>query len=308
MYKKHFRKRLAVAGLLFVSMLFGGCAGITGTNVEEQQESSTNPPFVMPGESVIEVTPQSTDSTEETAEAQPTETVQISIGSTVAVPTEASSDTPVPPEPTDRVVVLDPGHGGVWVGALDGTYMEKDLALQTAFYCRDYLVGHYENVAVYLTRDTDMEFSYDQKIDLEERVKVANAYNAELLVSLHFNSDPSDSTDGALVCVSKQPWVSAESEALGNSILNQLTQLGLTNRGLLVRDSDEYFDEYGAPLDYYAICRHSASLGIPGIIVEHCFMRNATDVQYYRTDEALQRLGQADAIGIAQYMGLQEKE
>lgn len=296
---RYFRKRLAAAGMLFVSILLSGCAGPEDIEGISTQESSSNPPFVMPGESVIEVTPGITDST---AETLPPETV-LPVENTTAVPSET-----FPPSATDHVVMLDPGHGGVWVGALDGAYKEKDLALQTAFYCRDYLVNHYENVTVYLTRDTDKEFSYDQKVDLEERVKLANAYNAEILVSLHFNSDPTDTTNGALVCVSKQPWVSAESSALGTSILNQLTQLGLTDRGLMLRDSDEYFDEYGVSMDYYAICRHSASFGIPGIIVEHCFMRNATDVSYYSTDEALQRLGQADAIGIAQYLGLQEKE
>lgn len=303
MYGKNFGKRLAAAGVLSVSMLFGGCAGATDTNPEGSGESSTNPPFEMPGESVFEVTPPSTDGTE-SAEG----TGSSSAGNTTEAPAESSSDEPTIPASTDHVIVLDPGHGGVWVGALDGSYMEKNLALQTAFYCRDYLVNNYENVTVYLTRDTDIELSVDQKADLEERVKLAKAYNAEILVSLHFNSEPSDSTNGALICVSKQPWVSAESNALGTSILNQLTQLGLADGGLIRRDSEEYFDEYGAPLDYYAICRHSASFGIPGIIVEHCFMRNATDMQYYSTNEALQRLGQADAIGIAQYLGLEEKE
>lgn len=297
MYRRKSGKRLAAAGVLSVSMLFGGCAGTTGTGTESSEESSTNPPFEMPGESVIVVTPPSADSTE-SAEG----TGFSSAGDTTEAPIESPSGG------TDHIIVLDPGHGGVWVGALDGSYMEKNLALQTALYCRDYLVNNYENVTVYLTRDTDTEFSYDQKADLEERVKLANAYNAEILVSLHFNSDPTDTTNGSLVCVSKQPWVSAESSALGKSILDQLSQLGLADRGLLLRDSEEYFDEYGTSMDYYAICRHSASFGIPGIIVEHCFMRNATDVQYYSTNEALQRLGQADAIGIARYLGLEEKE
>lgn len=301
---KYFGKRLAAVGICFASLLFGGCAGTSYIDEISTQESSSNPPFVMPGESVIEVTPSITGSAEETL---PQETIQMPVDHTTASSAASSAEETLPPL-TDHVVMLDPGHGGVWVGALDGSYQEKDLALKTAFYCRDYLTDHYENVTVYLTRETDMEFSYDQKVDLEERVKLANSYNAEILVSLHFNSDPTDTSNGALICVSKQPWVSAEASALGTSILNQLVQLGLADRGLLLRDSDEYFDEYGVAMDYYAICRHSASVGIPGIIVEHCFMRNATDVPYYSTDEALQRLGQADAIGIAQYLGLSEKE
>ncbi len=304
MNKRNIRKLLAAAGLTIVSVISAGCAGPTYTQVPSSQESSSAPPFIMPGESVMEATLDAAESETETAH----QTVHIDLESTGEAPPESSSEENTEPPAAEHVVMLDPGHGGVWTGALDGAYQEKDLALRTALYCRDYLLANYENVTVYLTRDSDTEFSYDQKEDLEERVKLAKSYNAEILVSLHFNSDPTNTTNGSLVCVSKQSWVAEESSALANSILNQLSQLGLANRGLLLRDSEEYFDEYGSAMDYYAICRHSASVGIPGIIVEHCFMRNETDRSFYSTDEALQRLGQADAMGIAQFLGLQYRE
>lgn len=305
MFNKKISRRTAIAMTLFCSIIFGGCVGTSDIETEYTQEVTTNPPFEMPGESVIEVTPELETTEHETTETQPQETVQVPVESDTEPVTETAAGVP---SETKRVIVLDPGHGGVWVGALDGTYEEKTLALKTALYCRDYLLEHYENIEVYMTRETDIEFSTDQKADLEARVKLAKSYNAEILVSLHFNSDPSDLSNGALVCVSKQSWVNSEASALGHSILSQLSQLGLADKGLMMRDSDEYFDENGVSMDYYAICRHSASLGIPGIIVEHCFMRNEIDVPYYNTDEALQRLGQADAIGIAQYMGLQEQQ
>lgn len=307
MLNKKMARYLTAVGVLLGSVIFTGCGGTTQSDATSASETTTNPPFEMPGESVIEVTPEESGSEEPQAtQSQTAETVWI----TTEPVTEEYTTTTEPTESaagTEHVVVLDPGHGGTWLGAIDGSYMEKNLALQTALYCRDYLVANYENVTVYLTRDTDTEFSYDQKVDLEERVKIAKSYNAEILVSLHFNSEPSDASNGSLVCISKQSWVNAEATALGNSILGQLSQLGLADKGLLMRDSDEYFDENGVAMDYYAICRHCASFGFPGIIVEHCFMRNATDVSYYSTDEALQRLGQADAIGIAQYLGLQQR-
>lgn len=296
----YLKRHPAVSWLLLGSMIFTGCAGTSESGTAQTQEGSSNPPFVTPGESVIDLAPETTQSA--------AETVDISVPVSTQAPTESESADASLPSASGHVVVLDPGHGGVYVGALDGSYQEKDLALRTAFYCRDYLVNRYEDVTVYLTRDTDKEFSVNEKVDLEERVRLASEYNADVLVSLHFNSEPSDTTNGSLVCVSKQPWVAEESAALGTSILEQLTQLGLADLGLMRRDSDQYFDEYGAALDYYAICRHSAAVGIPGVIVEHCFMRNATDRPYYSTEEALQRLGQADAVGIAQYLGLSEKE
>lgn len=65
------------------------------------------------------------------------------------------------------------------------------------------------------------------------------------------------------------------------------------------------FDAYGNPLDYYAINRHAANRGIPGIIVEQCFMD--TEFAYYSSQEALNRLGVANAKGIAEYLGLPAK-
>ena len=42
--------------------------------------------------------------------------------------------------------------------------------------------------------------------------------------------------------------------------------MGLTNHGCISTASNQYFDQFGNPLDYYAINRHSANRGIPGIV------------------------------------------
>lgn len=207
-----------------------------------------------------------------------------------------------------RIIVLDPGHGGTYPGASYQGFLEKDLTLKLAQYLKAYLEAHYEDISVYLTRNEDVQLSDSAKEDLEKRVDVASGLGAELLISLHFNTEPNaHSSAGALVCISKQPNVTDASRALADSILGQLEQLGISNRGPLLRDHDRYVDENGAALDYYAICRYSAAAGFPGIIVEHCFMDNPEELQFFGTDEALQRLAVADAAGIADYMGLTAK-
>ena len=50
------------------------------------------------------------------------------------------------------VIVIDPGHGGSYTGAVYNKVNEKDLTLKTAKYARDYLLENYKNVEVYLTR------------------------------------------------------------------------------------------------------------------------------------------------------------
>lgn len=91
---------------------------------------------------------------------------------------------PAPPhkprEPkAKKVIVIDPGHGGVDPGALgtSGTY-EKDVTLKVAFAMRDALekAGRYK---VILTRDRDIF------LQLRERVAIARDAGADLFVSIH---------------------------------------------------------------------------------------------------------------------------
>lgn len=80
------------------------------------------------------------------------------------------------------LVVLDPGHGGSDRGApIPGSALgEKHLTLELARNVRDILARY--QVRVVLTREDDSQVS------LEERLRTAAAWKADLFVSLHFNS------------------------------------------------------------------------------------------------------------------------
>ena len=148
-------------------------------------------------------------------------------------------------------------------------------------------------------------FSTNNSVELEQRAQFAQDKGAAILVSQHFNASAAHTASGCLAFVSYQPNVAAASSALGNSILAEISgRMGLKNLGCVTTRSDSYFDQYGNPLDYYAINRHAANRGIPGIIVEHCFMDRDTG---YMTNDKLQQFGVCDAIGIANYLGLPAK-
>ena len=85
-----------------------------------------------------------------------------------------------------RTIVIDPGHGGKDPGAVGkrGT-QEKDIALAIALRLRDRL-KHWNNFKVYMTRDDD---TY---VPLSKRVNFANEKHADLFVSIHTNSFPSE--------------------------------------------------------------------------------------------------------------------
>lgn len=93
-----------------------------------------------------------------------------------------------PPRPgPNRVIVLDPGHGGSNPGtrsAVDGRN-EKDLTLDWAQRLAPLL--EQQGWRVYLTRTNDVD------VGLLDRVAFANALNADLFVSLHFNASPASS-------------------------------------------------------------------------------------------------------------------
>jgi N-acetylmuramoyl-L-alanine amidase len=83
---------------------------------------------------------------------------------------------------TNRTVVLDPGHGGENYGAksvVNNRY-EKEYALDWAFRTEKLLKA--KGWKVYLTRTNDADIS------LADRVAFADNVQADLFVSLHFNS------------------------------------------------------------------------------------------------------------------------
>lgn len=91
-------------------------------------------------------------------------------------------------------------------------------------------------------------------------------------------------------------------------ILQELSGLGLTNRGTFTRNStaSEYYPD-GTLADYYTVIQESKRKGFPGIIVEHAFISNASDAKtYLSSDECLRKLGVADAAAIARYLEIEK--
>ena len=87
-----------------------------------------------------------------------------------------------PPAFGNRVIVIDPGHGGVNVGThsvLDGRF-EKEFTLDWAERLAPLLATN--GWQVFLTRTGDVD------VALSNRVAFAEAHQADLFISLHFNS------------------------------------------------------------------------------------------------------------------------
>ena len=91
-------------------------------------------------------------------------------------------EAPTPMTKLNRVIVIDPGHGGVDAGARSvwKNSFEKDFTLDWALRLKRLLVAN--SWTVHLTRTNDADMS------LTARVAFADRVNAGFFLSLHFNS------------------------------------------------------------------------------------------------------------------------
>lgn len=97
-----------------------------------------------------------------------------------------------------RRIVLDPGHGGTFRGALGVRGLtEAEVNLAVALRLRDLLVA--QGAEVFLTRDRDRDFlgppDSSLRADLAERVRLTNAFGPDLFLSIHHNADASGKHD-----------------------------------------------------------------------------------------------------------------
>lgn len=106
---------------------------------------------------------------------------------------EETDDTEAAPADSSRpVVIIDPGHGGTDPGAVGDGFYEKDVVLAVSHEVRKMLeaTGRY---SVHMTRATDVF------IPLGRRVTFSRRKGADLFVSIHANSVPTESKNAAVV-------------------------------------------------------------------------------------------------------------
>lgn len=103
-----------------------------------------------------------------------------------------------------RIIVVDPGHGGIDPGAVGrGGALEKDITLAVALRLAELL--RQGGATVLLTRESDTDLADPEtwdlmdrkKDDLARRVALANERQAHVFVSIHVNSFGSGAERGA---------------------------------------------------------------------------------------------------------------
>ena len=126
------------------------------------------------------------------------------------VPPAASSDQLPSAEREHKLVVIDPGHGGIDPGAIGvGNVREKDVVLAFGLKLKKVLEAS-GNIDVVMTR------SDDTFLTLRDRVKVARDKGADLFIAIHADTVRGGDARGATIYTLSEKASDAEAEALAH--------------------------------------------------------------------------------------------
>ena len=191
-------------------------------------------------------------------------------------------------------VALDPGHGGTESGASGFGLREEVLNWKVANYCKERL--DQLGIPNFLTKQ-----NYET-LSRMERNQRAEARNARVLVSFHFNSGGGR---GAEVLVTNtSTWnrfTNTESSAFGRDLLGKLSAAPFNLQNRLIKTNNWAGKTYpdGSVADSMGINYYPRLNGTTGLIIEHAFIDNLEDATKLKSESFLKQLGYADAEAIA---------
>jgi len=176
-------------------------------------------------------------------------------------------------------VLLDPGHGGPEdLGSRGPTgYPEKDVTLILANLVRDRLIA--QGATVSMTREGDIDLYPN------DRAKMINQMEPTIAISLHYNALP-DSGDALNTRGVGAFWYNTQAHSLADSLHNRLVTT-------LDRPS------YGIFWDNLALTRPTVA---PAVLLELGFMTNPEEFEWITNSQAQEKLAEAIAEGITQWV------
>ncbi|ARK28555.1 Germination-specific N-acetylmuramoyl-L-alanine amidase precursor [Halalkalibacter krulwichiae] len=189
-----------------------------------------------------------------------------------------------------KVIVLDPGHGGIDGGAVSKKgVLEKEITLLISMQLRDYLQE--AGALVLMTREDDHDLANadTRKIrqrkneDLRRRVDIINDSDADLFVSLHLNAIPSPKWSGAQTFYNR---TLPENEELARFVQDE------------VRRNLENTNRLAKPIHNVYLIKNAE---IPGVLIEAGFLSNPHEADLLSTEDYQQKVAASIYQGILRY-------
>lgn len=187
--------------------------------------------------------------------------------------------------PLSNIIVIDPGHGGMDIGASIGNIYESDLVLEMSFKIKKVLEK--KGYLVILTRenkDSLCEGKFIKREDMNKRIGIINKSNARLVLSIHLNKFNIERYRGSQVFYSS---INKENKILAEAIQNSLkSYLNNTDRTIVNRDN------------IYLLNR----VNLPCCLIECGFMSNKEEFILLRDESYQYKFAEALLIGINNYL------
>lgn len=195
-------------------------------------------------------------------------------------------------EKSDRIVVLDAGHGGTDSGkvGINGV-KEKDINLTITNSVKKILEK--ENIQVIMTRETDEQLAQSKVEDLKYRVKIMNEVSPVLAVSIHQNSYHEENVFGAQVFYYQ---TSTEGEKAAGIIQDALQKVNPDNTKKIKANNNT--KKIKANNTYYILKKTE----VPTVIVECGFLSNYKEAQKLVTEDYQKSVAEAVGEGILSYI------
>lgn len=185
-------------------------------------------------------------------------------------------------------VVIDVGHGGSDPGKVGiNNALEKNINLSIANYLNEYLTT--AGYSVTMTRQTDTSLASadaaNQKLsDLKNRVELISSCAPMAVISIHQNSYPNETVNGAQVFHSALP----ESKLLASCIQQQCVRLLDPENHRQIKENQDYY-----------LFTHTSC---PIVIVECGFLSNHKEANLLITEEYQKKTAWAIYMGTVQYL------
>lgn len=179
-----------------------------------------------------------------------------------------------------RVVVIDPGHGGVDPGApgFSGAVQEKEITLAISLKLKKLLED--KKYVVLMTRNEDVN------LGLPPRIELANQNDADVLVSIHCNSFPGNPDAVGM----ETYYYNGESFGLANLI-----------HSALVKDLKR--EDRGIKKNSFVVIKYTA---MPSVLVETEYLSNPDGEKFLALPENQEKYAEAIAEGLDTYFSSQE--
>ena len=184
----------------------------------------------------------------------------------------------------DKIIVIDPGHGGTDPGAIGNSGLkEKDVTLPISKLIKKALED--KGAKVYMSRTTDVDVcrpGASDRDELQARVNAAEKNNCDAFISVHVNASVKKDVGG--ISTYYYPKTQYDSK-LASVIQNKLAKnFGVTNLG--VREAG-----------FYVIKRSS----MPAILVELLFISNNKEEKLLQSSWFRKKTARLIAEGFEQY-------